>query len=310
MRILVTGGAGYIGSILVPALLREGHEVTVVDSFMFGQATLLDVCADPKLRIVRGDVRDNALMKDLLRDADVIFPLACLTGAPLCKKDPIAAQTTIVDAIRDMLKVRSADQLIVYPNTNSGYGVGEAGRFCTEETPIKPISLYGKTKCEAEAMILEAGNSIAFRLATVFGTSPRMRIDLLVNDFTYRAVFDRFIVLFEADFKRNYVHVRDVSRAFIHALGNADTMSGEAYNLGLSSANLSKWELCEEIVKQVPDFYFVRAEIGEDEDKRDYVVSNEKLEATGFRCEYDLQAGIAELVKAYQVTKRNQYANV
>jgi Nucleoside-diphosphate-sugar epimerases len=309
MRILVTGGAGYIGSVMVPELLRAGHQVTVLDNLMFEQTPLLDVCYMDGFEFVRGDVRDTGLVKRLMRDAEAIFPLACLTGAPLCKKDPLAAQTVIVDAVREMLEHRSPGQLLIFPTTNSGYGVGQEGRHCTEETPLRPISAYGKLKCEAEAMILDAGNSVTFRLATVFGASPRMRLDLLVNDFTYRAVNDRFIVLFEADFKRNYIHVRDVSRAFMFALDNWDVMRDEVYNVGLSDANLSKWELCEAIAEHVPGFCFVRAEVGEDEDKRDYVVSNAKLEGVGYAPAFPLTMGLAELVKGYRIVRRIQYAN-
>ncbi|MCK5580166.1 MAG: NAD(P)-dependent oxidoreductase [Candidatus Omnitrophica bacterium] len=310
MKILVTGAAGYIGSVLVPKLLSEGHEVVALDNFMYNQPTLLDCCHDPKLQIVRGDVRDKALVERLMKDADAIFPLACLTGAPLCAQDPLAAESIALGAVKMILDLRGKGQKVIFPTTNSGYGVGQEGKHCTEETPLNPISLYGKFKTQAEAAILDAGNSITFRLATAFGVSPRMRIDLLVNDFTYRAVNDRFIILFEAHFKRNFIHVRDVAKAFVHGLNNFDAMKGEPYNVGLSDANLSKTELCEEIKKQVPQFYFVEAKIGEDPDKRDYVVSNEKIEKTGFKPDVSLQAGLAELIKGYQVVKRNQYANI
>jgi nucleoside-diphosphate-sugar epimerase len=310
MKILVTGGAGYIGSVLVPELLAKGHEVTVVDNFMYGQQVLLDCCYNEKLSIIRGDVRDKALITKCMQKADAIFPLACLTGAPLCSKDPIGAQTINFDAIKMILELRKKNQKIIFPTTNSGYGVGQKGIFCTEDTPLNPITLYGKLKVDIENLILKSGNSITLRLATVMGVSPRMRLDLLVNDFTYRAANDRFLVLFESQFKRNYVHVRDVSKAFIHGLDNFDSMKNEPYNVGLSEANLSKWELCEEIKKQVPDFYFTEAKVGEDPDKRDYIVSNEKLEATGWVADYSLQRSIAELIKGYQVIKRNQFANV
>lgn len=310
MRILVTGGAGYIGSVMVPDLLKNDHHVTVIDSFMYDQSSLLECCHNSNFAVVRGDVRDKNLMSKLLKTADAIFPLACLTGAPLCQKDPMGAQTIVVDAIKDMLSMRSKDQVVIFPNTNSGYGIGEKGKFCTEETPIRPISIYGKVKCQAEEMILSSGNSIVFRLATAFGVSPRMRLDLLVNDFTYRAWFDRFVVLFEAHFNRNYVHVRDISRAFQHGLKNFDKMKDQVYNLGLSDANLTKMQLCEEIKKQVPDFYFVEAKIGEDPDKRDYIVSNEKMEKTGYSAEVTIQDGIRELLKAFQIIKRNQFANI
>lgn len=310
MKILVTGAAGYIGSVLVPVLLKRGYEVIAVDNFMYNQSSLLDCCYDEKLTIIRGDARDRELISKLLKKTDVIFPLACFTGAPLCNKDPIGARTVNLDAIRMLLELRSREQIVIFPTTNSGYGIGQEGVYCTEETPLKPVSLYGSLKVEAEKAVLEAGNSITLRLATAFGISPRMRLDLLVNDFTYRAVTDHFVVLFQAHFKRNYIHVRDVVKAFIHCLENFNTMKNEPYNVGLSDANLSKWELCEEIKKQVPDFYFIEAEVGEDPDKRNYIVSNAKMEATGYRPDFSLQAGMAELVKGYQVISRNQFSNV
>lgn len=310
MKVLITGGAGYIGSIIVPRMLMNGYEVIVLDNFMYNQNSLLECCADKKFNIVRGDVRDGNLISKIMKNVDVIFPLACLTGAPLCKKDPIAAQTIIVDAIKMMLKFKSKDQIIIFPNTNSGYGIGKEGKHCTEETPINPISLYGKLKCEAEKLILDSGNAITFRLATAFGVSPRMRLDLLVNDFTYRAFFDRFVVLFEAHFNRNYIHVRDVAKAFMHGLDNFEKMKNQTYNLGLSDANLSKLDLCNEIKKQIPNFYFVEAAVGEDPDKRDYIVSNEKIEGMGYKTDVSIQAGIMELIKSFQIIKRNQYSNI
>lgn len=310
LKILVTGGAGYIGSILVPILLQKGHEVIVIDNFMYNQSSLLDVCNNKKLTLTRGDARDENLVKKYLRSADVIFPLACFTGAPLCAKDPVGARSVNLEAVRMVLRLLSKEQRVIFPNTNSGYGVGEKGVFCTEETPMRPVTLYGQLKVEAEKSILDAGNAIVFRLATVFGISPRMRLDLLVNDFTYRAVTDRFVVLFEAHFKRNYIHVRDIAKAFIHAIDNFEKMENQAYNVGLSEANLSKKELCEEIKKQVPDFYFVEAQIGEDPDKRDYIVSNAKIEAAGYKPDVSLQEGITELIKGYQVVRRNTFGNI
>ena len=309
-RILVTGGAGYIGSVLTPALLREGYAVTVLDNFLFGQAPLLDCCLDPHFQAVRGDCRDRATVEKLLKDADVVIPLAAVVGAPACKLDAVAAASTNLDAVKMLLALRSKDQRILLPNTNSGYGIGEKGSYCTEQSPLRPISLYGKTKVQAEAAVLEAGNSVTFRLATVFGLSPRMRLDLLVNDFVYRAVHDRAVVVFEGHAKRNYIHIRDVCRAFIHALQNFDRMKGEAYNVGLSDANLSKLELCAEIRKQVPGFVFLEAPIGEDPDKRDYIVSNEKIERTGFRPTHGLADGVRELVKGYNILRNGKYANV
>lgn len=310
MKILVTGAVGYIGSVLVPELLKNGHDVIAIDNFMYNQTSLLDCCYDRRLTVIRGDVRDKSLISKYLKDADVILPLACLTGAPLCKSYPFEAKAIIVDSVKMILDLRSKDQRIIFPTTNSGYGIGKKGIFCTEETPLKPISLYGKLKVEIEKVLLDAGNCITLRLATAFGASPRMRIDLLVNDFVYRAINDSFVVIFQAHFKRNYIHVRDVAKAFIHSLKNFDRMKNEPYNVGLSDANLSKRELCEEIKKQIPEFYFVEAKVGEDPDKRDYVVSNKKIEKTGFKATISLQEGIAELIKGYQIIKRNQFANI
>jgi len=310
MKILVTGAAGYIGSILVPELLQEGCEVIAIDNFMYNQASLLDCCHDKKLTIIRGDARDKGLLSEAIKDADAVLPLACIVGAPACNKNPAAATTINFDAIKMILELRSKDQVVVFPTTNSGYGIGQEGIHCTEETPLNPISLYGRLKVDIEKILLDAGNCITLRLATVFGISPRMRLDLLVNDFTYRAVTDRFLVLFEAHFKRNYIHVRDVAKVFIHCLNNFDTMKNEPYNVGLSEANLSKWELCQEIQKQVPEFYFMESKVGEDPDKRNYIVSNAKIERTGFRPGVSIQDGIAELIKGYQIISRNQFSNV
>ena len=297
MKMLVTGAAGYIGSVLVPELLKKGHQVTAIDNFMYHQATLLDCCHDKNLTVVRGDARDQGLILEWLKDADVIFPLACITGVPACSRDTVAAQTVIFDAVKMLLDLRSKEQGIIFPTTNSGYGIGQEDIYCTEDTPLNPISLYGRLKADIEKLLLDDGNCITFRLATAFGISPRMRLDLLVNDFTYRAVTDRFIVLFEAHFKRNYIHVRDVVKAFLQGLDNFDAMQGQAYNVGLEDANLSKLELCREIQKQVPDFYFVESAIGEDPDKRNYIVSNAKIAKMGFKPDISLREGIAELIK-------------
>ncbi|OPX23436.1 MAG: hypothetical protein B1H04_03735 [Planctomycetales bacterium 4484_123] len=310
MKVLVTGAAGYLGSVLVAELLEAGHEVVALDNFRYRQSSLLGYCGHDRFEVVRGDARDRELVARCMRDADVILPLACLTGAPLCQQDPVGSRTTNLDAVVMLLELRSRQQRIIFPNTNSGYGVGEEGKFCTEETPLRPISLYGRQKVEAERRLLEAGNVVTFRFATLFGVSPRMRLDLLVNDFVYRAVTDRFVVLFEAHFKRNYLHVRDGARVFLHAMDNYERMVDQTFNVGLSDANLSKWELCEEIKKQLPEFHFTTHELGEDPDKRDYIVSNAKVEATGFRPKYSLQSGIAELIKACAFLRRSEYGNV
>lgn len=310
MKILVTGGAGYLGSVLVPKLLKANHKVMVVDNFMYNQTPLLDVCYDDKLEMVSADARDRAVISSAMKKADAIIPLACITGMPACSRDEIAARTTNFEAVKMIVDLKSKSQRIIFPTTNSGYGVGEKGKYCTEKTPLRPVSLYGRLKVEIEKIILDAGNSITLRLATAFGLSPRMRLDLLVNDFTYRAVTDRYIVLFEAHFKRNFIHVRDVAGAFMHALDNFDSMKNEPYNVGLSDANLSKWELCEKIKQEVPGFYFVESKIGKDPDKRDYIVSNEKIEKTRFKPEMSLQAGIKELIKGYKIIRRNTFSNV
>lgn len=309
-KVLITGGAGYLGSILVPTLLSEGHEVTVIDDFRYNQTSLLDVAADPKLEVVRGDARAEKLVAEHLDDKNFIIPLAALVGAPICDKYPEEARSINLEAVKLILKLRNPDQKIIFPNTNSGYGIGEKNIFCTEETPLKPISLYGKLKVEAENEILKRGNAIVLRLATVFGISPRMRLDLLVNDFVYRALTDRFLVLFEARFKRNYIHIRDVASAFLFCISNFEKLKNEVYNIGLSEANLSKLELCEEIKKQLPDFCFVEAEIGKDPDKRNYIVSNEKIEKAGFKPKVSLADGIRELIKGYQVVRRNDFSNI
>ena len=310
MNILITGGAGYIGSVLTPTLLTNGHAVTVVDNFMFRQNSLTDCCHYPAFHVVRGDCRDEATMKPLIAKADVLIPLAALVGAPLCDRDPMAAQTTNLDAVAMLCRLASEQQWILMPVTNSGYGVGEKGKYCTEDTPLRPISLYGVTKVKAEEKVLERQNSISFRLATVFGMSPRRRVDLLVNDFVHRALSDRAVVIFEGHFKRNYVHVRDVVRAFLHGLDKFATMKGRPYNVGLDDANLSKLELCAVIKKHLPRFVFLEAPIGEDPDKRDYIVSNARIAATGFKPGWDLDRGIQELIKGFTILRNSLYSNV
>lgn len=309
-HILVTGGAGYLGSILVPELLNAGYKVTVIDNFMFKQTSLNHVCHHPNFEIVKGDIRVESAMLPLMKKADVIIPLAALVGAPLCTKDPVGATTINHDAIMMMLKHVSKDQVLLMPTTNSAYGTGDENNYCTEESPLRPISQYAIEKVEIEKAFMDHPNSISFRLATVFGMSPRMRIDLLVNDFTYRAVYDRFVVLFESQFKRNYIHVRDVMRVFVHALNHYDQMKGEIYNVGLSDANVSKKELCEHIAKQLPDFVYLDAPVGKDPDQRNYIVSNAKIEATGFKQQYSLDMGIAELIKGYTMLRNSLYGNV
>ena len=309
LTILVTGGAGYLGSVLVPKLLDDGHRVTVLDNFMYGQNSLAEVCHHARFDVVNGDARVAETLRPLIKSADVVIPLAALVGAPACDKDPVGATTTNRDGQLMLLGMLSPDQRLVMPVTNSGYGIGAEGQVCTEDTPLRPISLYGRHKVEVEAAALERDATVSLRLATVFGMSPRMRIDLLVNDFVYRSVTERAVILFEGHFKRNYIHIRDVARAFAHALARFETMRGEAYNVGLSDANLSKVELCERIRRHVQDFVFLEAPIGEDPDKRNYVVSNAKIEATGYRPEHSLDAGIQELIKGYRMIHNSVYGN-
>ncbi len=309
-NILVTGGAGYLGSVIVPELLKLGHKVTVLDNFMFSPTSLADCCYQDNFEVVRGDARNKALLKKLVKDKDVVIPLAALVGAPLCNRDEIGTLTTNRDAVKTLTEVLSPEQRILMPITNSGYGVGQEGIYCTEETPLNPISTYGQTKVDAEKIALDRGNAISFRLATVFGMSPRMRLDLLVNDFVYRAVNDRFIVIFEGHFKRNYIHIRDVANAFIMGLNNFETMKNESYNVGLSDANISKLELCAKIKQQVPNFTIMEAEIGKDPDQRNYIVSNDKIEKLGFKPQHSLEMGIKELIKAYTIINNSKFSNV
>jgi nucleoside-diphosphate-sugar epimerase len=307
--ILVTGGAGYIGSMMVPALLKKGYKVTVLDNFMFNQNSLAHVCSDPNFEIVRGDIRDKEIMRGLMKNTDVIIPLAALVGAPLCSEDRIGATTINHDAIKMMFELSSKEQIILMPTTNSAYGTGDKDNFCTEESELRPISQYAIEKVEIEKRLIDMPNSISFRLATVFGMSPRMRIDLLVNDFTHRAFRDRFVVLFESHFKRNYIHVLDVANVFLHALDNHNSMKGEIYNVGLSEANLSKRELCEAIQKHIPDFMIMEEAIGKDPDQRNYIVSNKKIENTGFKPYNSLDMGIKDLIKGYTMIRNTKYGN-
>ncbi|MEC7788684.1 MAG: NAD-dependent epimerase/dehydratase family protein [Chloroflexota bacterium] len=309
-NILVTGGAGYLGSIMVPDLLNAGHRVMVLDNFMYRQTSLNHVCHNPNFKVVKGDIRVESTVAPLIQKADIVIPLAALVGAPICSLDPVGATTINHDAITLMLKLLSKQQFVLMPTTNSAYGTGDENNFCTEESPLRPISLYAKEKVEIENKLMQRENSVSFRLATVFGMSPRMRLDLLVNDFTYRAIHDRFVILFESSFKRNYVHVRDVSRVFQHAIANFDKMKSQIFNVGLSDANVSKKELCERIQEQVSDFTFIDAPVGKDPDQRNYVVSNAKIEATGFKTEISLDAGIGELIKGYEMIKNTRYGNV
>jgi nucleoside-diphosphate-sugar epimerase len=308
--VFATGGCGYIGSHTVLALKEKGYSVIVLDNLIYKQTSVAPFTFNKNFTFVLGDVTNELILKPLVENHDVIIPLAALVGAPICNQDPVGATTINHDSIIMMLKLVSNNQLILMPTTNSAYGSGDKNNFCTEESPLNPISKYAIDKVEIEKSLMQHPNAISFRLATVFGMSPRMRIDLLVNDFTYRAVYDGFVVLFESHFKRNYVHVKDVSRVFQHALLNHENMKGQIYNVGLSEANVSKFELCERIQKHIPSFTFLEAPLGKDPDQRNYVVSNEKLEATGYKTIYSLDHGIEELIKGFSMIKNTKYGNV
>ncbi len=303
-RVFITGGAGYIGSVLTPLLLKKGYQVTVLDNLSFKQAPLLESFSNPQFRFIHGDACDEALISEEVPKADILIPLAALVGAPACDRAPFLATVVNRDAIALLLKHSSPRQKILYPNTNSGYGAQGDG-ICTEETPVNPVSHYGRLKIEGETILLNSGRALSFRLATVFGISPRMRLDLLVNDFTFRACHDRFVVLFEEHFKRNHVHVRDVANAFCFGIEHFEEMRGNIYNLGRTDANLTKKELCEKIRQYIPSFYVHYAKIGEDPDKRDYLVSNAKLEGLGWRAEVSLDEGIREMITAYPMLRSN-----
>lgn len=309
-KILVTGGAGYIGSILVPELLDKGYSVTVIDNFMYQQPSLANVISNPNLTLVYADIRDYATVKKYLDKADVLIPLAAIVGAPACAKDPLLASSINKDATIWLFKQLSKDQQVIMPTTNSAYGSGENNNYCDENSPLKPLSLYAKDKVLVEQELMRHARATSLRLATVFGISPRMRLDLLVNNFVHRALTDKFIVLFEGQFKRNYVHVRDVSRAFCFAIEHPEKMQGQIYNFGLSEANISKQELCEAIKKHLPEFIFVDAPFAKDPDQRNYIVSNEKIERTGMKASITLSAGITELIKGLRMFEKYPFSNL
>ena len=308
--ILITGGAGYIGSVMIPYLLKHNFNVTVIDSLYYNQTSLLQFFSNDNFNFIQGDVTNFEFINKLLPSFDIIIPLAAIVGAPACNSQPELSQKINYEAVVNILENTNEKQKILFPNTNSGYGIGKQEKFCDETSPLNPISLYGKQKVEAEKKLLASKRAISFRLATVFGVSPRMRLDLLVNDFTFRACNDKCITLFEQHFKRNYIHIKDVAKAFLFGINNFDIMKGEAFNVGLSSANLSKFDLCETIKKYLPDFYIHSAKIGEDPDKRDYIVSNQKLENLGWKPEYTLDDGIKEIIAAYPILKINNFKNI
>ena len=310
MNILVTGGAGYIGSLLVPNLLSQGHFVTVIDNFMYRQTSLASSIRDEKLTLIFGDVRDESLMKIQLAKADVIIPLAAIVGAPACDSDPIAAQSINKDSILWLLKQLSPNQRIIMPTTNSAYGSGDQNNYCDENSPLNPLSLYARDKVTVEKALMDLPNATSFRLATVFGISPRMRLDLLVNNFAYRAITDGFVIVFEGHFKRNYIHVLDVIQAFNLGLNNEKNFKGEVFNVGLSEANISKIDLCREIQSLIPTFTYLEAALGKDPDQRNYVVSNQKIENLGFKPVVSLRNGLEELIKGLKMFNHKPFTNL
>jgi nucleoside-diphosphate-sugar epimerase len=310
-RVLVTGGLGYLGSVLCEHLLDAGYPVRAVDNLMYGvgQQGLFHLCARPAFDFVKGDVRDEAVMRAAVKDADVIIHLAAIVGASACDRDPALTTSVNLESVKLLNRLRSPSQRVLFPNTNSGYGTTSGASYCTEDSPLQPVSLYGRTKVEAERHLLESPNVITLRLATVFGMSPRMRLDLLVNHFVYTAVTEGYIVIFEKDFKRNYVHIRDVADCMLHCIRRGDRMAGRAYNVGLDAANLSKEELALKVKEYVPNFYIHFGAIGEDPDKRNYIVSSKRLSETGFTARRSLDEGIQELLKGYRMMGRTLYKN-
>jgi nucleoside-diphosphate-sugar epimerase len=309
MKVLVTGAAGYIGSVLVGRLLANGWSVTALDSLIYRQTSLLQYCADPRFAFVRGDARDERVVKECLRGADAVIPLAAIVGAPACARDPRLATSTNLDAIAMLDALRSRAQALIFPTTNSGYGTTSGKEFCTEESPLAPISLYGRDKVEAERRLLDRGNAVTLRFATVFGVSPRMRLDLLVNDLTLRALRDRFLVIFEKGFKRNFLHILDAADCFLFCIDRFDSLNGKPYNVGCNEANISKEELALAIKKRIPDLYIHFAEVGSDPDKRNYVVSNERINREGFTASRGLDEGIGQLILAYGMIGRSGMYN-
>ena len=310
MKILVTGAAGYIGSVLVPDLLAKGHNVIAIDNFMYKQTSLSQVVRHKNLELIFGDVRDNYLMNKCLSKADIIIPLAAIVGAPACDKDKLLAKSINKESMVWLFKSLSKSQRVIMPTTNSAYGSGDSNNFCDENSPLKPMSTYAKDKVSVEKVLMELSNSTSLRLATVFGISPRMRLDLLVNNFTYRALTDGYVVVFEGHFKRNYIHILDVVQAFNLALENENKFGGEIFNVGLSDANVSKLELCVEIKKLITKFVFFESQVGKDPDQRNYIVSNVKIESAGFKPQFSLQQGISELVKGLKMFDIGPFTNL
>jgi nucleoside-diphosphate-sugar epimerase len=301
-KVLITGGAGYLGSVLTEVLLNKGYQVTVLDNLIYKQTSVTPFSYNKNFNFILGDVTDNSTLKPLVESHDVIIPLAAIVGMPACKAQPELTVKINYEQVKNITKWVTKDQMVMIPNTNSQYG--SSTEIITEDSPFKPLSLYAETKCDAEKAVLDSGNGIALRLATVFGTSYRMRTDLLVNDFVYKALTDGYLVLFESHFIRNYIHIRDIANTFVFMIENYEKCNNNAFNVGLTSANCTKLELAQTIQKYIPDLVIVENNFKQDFDQRNYMVSNAKLESQGWVPTFTLEDGIQELIKGYQLIKK------
>tara|TARA_B100001093_G_scaffold520413_1_gene615573 strand:- start:7281 stop:8216 length:936 start_codon:yes stop_codon:yes gene_type:complete len=310
MKILLTGGAGYIGSILTELLLSNGYEVTVLDNFMFRQNSLNNLFFNKNLKVIDGDIRNASLIRKETAKHDVIIPLAAIVGAPACEKYKFISKDINYTSNLNIIKCKSKNQIVLMPTTNSAYGSGDSDNHCNEDSPLNPLSDYAIQKVNLEKEILQFENVFSFRFATVFGFSPKMRFDLLVNDFTQKAYLDKYIVLFEENFKRNFLHIRDAANVFMHALNSLENFKHNIFNVGLSEANISKKDLCQKIQNHIPDFIFKTSSISSDPDKRNYIVDNSRIESTGFKCMFDLDEGILELIKGIKTLSMRRYTNI
>jgi len=297
-KVLITGGAGYLGSVIAKRLLEEKFYVTVIDNLMYRQLSLLGLFAYDNFNFIHGDVRDDTFLKSQVSKHDIIIPLAAIVGMDACNQRPKDAVDINYNQIKDICDILSKDQQIIMPNTNSQYGSSK--EIITEESPFKPLSLYARTKCDAEKLILDTAG-VTLRLATVFGVSPRMRQDLLVNDFVYKALVDGYLVLFESHYKRNYIHVDDIANTFLFVINNFEKCRSNTFNVGLSTANLSKLQLAEKIKTYVPNLVIYENDFAKDKDQRNYIVSNKKLEKLNWNALYDLDFGIKQLLHAYPI---------
>jgi len=308
MKIMVTGGAGFVGSVLIPRLLGVGHDVTVLDSLRSSGHGLLGCFHNTGFHFVKGDVRDKQTVKQLVGEVDAVIHLAAIVGYPACRKYPELAQETNVTGTQNVVDALSADHALIYASTGSNYGKLET--VCTEESPLNPISLYGITKTQAETISLTHPKAAALRFATAFGVSPRMRLDLMVNDFVHKAIVDKQLIVYERHFRRTFINVRDMAQSMIFTIDNIDRMAGESFNVGHESMNLTKEDIAQVIRKCVP-FYLHFADIGKDEDQRDYEVSYEKIKKIGYQTDVTIEQGIDELVRAMSVVEDvNPYGNV